>query len=140
MRAFAFIAALLAGCAGHQIRPAQPDDVGAVTAAWTSIGLPYDANGCKQPRVIVARDAREFYELCRLQMCADPVSSTPGCNASSCFADPWAYVVLGTAYDRPGWIRHELMHWLQWCAGLPMDHKDPRVWAHPGGILASVGG
>lgn len=140
MRALPVVIALLAGCAGHQVRPTSIDDITAVTTAWTSIGLPYDADNCKLPRVIVARDEDEYFSLCRSQMCGDPTSATPGCESASCFAPPWPYVVLGTAYDRPGWIRHELMHWLQWCAGVPMDHKDPRIWAHPGGILERVGG
>lgn len=125
---------LLGACTSQPGVVMQPDTAAPVIAAWRSLGLPV-ADGCTPPRLVVTSGAA-FTDLCWYPTCGTPPVAP--CD-DSCFAYQVPAVVVSLANDNAGTIDHELLHWLQWCNGLSMDHADPRIWG-AGGILHQLGG
>ncbi len=130
---------LLIGCIpALPSRPTTPQERNDVIEAWLSLGNTYDVS-CKEPNVIVIDNDDDMFSYCRQTICK--VDDPGPCN-DSCFYLGGPTIVLSTGHTGPGWVKHETFHWLQWCAGMPQDHSDVRIWGEPGkpGLLQKLGG
>ncbi len=127
--------ALLLGCTPDlPARPTTPQELDPVISAWVELGNPVDLN-CPKPPVIYVHTDDEMISYCRREICDRPPQD--GC-ADSCYF-PGNKIIISDRYPGQGWITHETFHWLQWCAGMPQDHSDLRIWGLDG-VLHKLGG
>lgn len=124
----ALLALLLTACVQAQGVPMQSSEIDRVVYAWREAGLPWSercAQAARSVHVVVTDDTTA---LCRR-------------DVQSCSLVWEPTVVVGAAYDQPGWRIHELLHVLSyWCLGYEDPrHTDKRVW-WPSGLLVRLGG
>ncbi len=134
MKTLAAICMLLTGCASLPGARMPSAEVDRVIGAWRDAGLPY-TDTCSEQRGdvhVVVADGALFADLCRHEL-------QPG-RYESCSIGP--LLVVGPAYNRPGYRVHEMLHFLSACGLQDPDagHTNATIWIGPSSLLKQLGG